>query len=237
MLHRFKMLMNQQDGSPGGGAPAGTPGTPATPQAQGATPAAIDMQQLVSAVTAAVKDGVFADLRRSGVLKPSKQQQTIDVGEQPTPPAPQAQAASQDPEKVVQRMRSFDRAVGKANLTDAQVTRMEKALKADSPDDVGAWCQSYLEEMGLVKPNTPNATNNTPGTAPQASRSGPTMSDGGAPARDPGLATEGQVWRMTTAETDSLIREKGYAGAGRELRARLKQDLRGVRLLFRRPGG
>lgn len=67
-------------------------------------------------------------------------------------------------------------------------------------------------------------------------RRGPPVSDGGSPQRDPGLATEGQVWRMTDAEVKSLIREKGMAAAGKELKQKLRHDLQHVRLYLGRGG-
>lgn len=61
-------------------------------------------------------------------------------------------------------------------------------------------------------------------------RVGPPVSDGGSPQRDPSLATEGAIWRMTQGEVDSLIREKGYAGAGKFLRDRMKLDMKNTRI-------
>ena len=247
MLTRLsKMLMSAEGGSPGGGsAPAGT-GAPAAP-AQGAAPAATltldQVKAVVNEAVTATRNGIFADLRKSGVYKGGKEPAGDppagdDGGKSAGGTAPAPGVSADDVTKLIHRATAFERVATETKLTDAQRKRMDAAMRAENPDDVAAWSKAYLEDMGIAKANPSTTTTNPNGGAPAgaAAPRGPSMSDRGAPGRDGSIAHDGQVWKMTPAEVQALIKEKGFQGAAHELRARLRQDLKGVRLLFPRPG-
>ena len=243
--HLFKMLMNQEGGSPGGGAapPAGS-GTPnPAPPAQGGAPAApsIDTAKLVGDIAKQVKDGVFAELRRSGVFKGGKDPEPGDgggagAGGDKSPPNATPGLSPADVQKLIARETAFERIATEHKLTEGQRKHVKAALDSASPEDVGGWAKTFLTDLGIVKaPPTANQSNNggAQGAAPNRS---PGISDGGAPTRDTSLNHEGQVWKMTKADVDALVKEKGFQAAAHELRARMKQDLRGTRIMFPRPG-
>lgn len=246
MRHRlFKMLMNAEGSSPGGGGqqppPPGTPPAPAA-QAGAASPGlTVDqVKSLFAEQAKEIRNGVFADLRRQGLLKGKDPDAGAgsgagDGGDKPPGPAPTPGVSADDVQKLITRERSIERIATENKLSDGQRRRMEVALKAENPSDVAAWSKSYLEDMGIVKAQ-PSQTPNGGASAGAGAPRGPSQSDRGAPGRDSSLVHEGQVWKMTPAEVQALIREKGYQAAAHELRARLKADLRGVRLLLPRPG-
>lgn len=233
----YKMLMNAEGSSPGGGAAPPPSGTPPAPSA-GSAPTAVPMDQVKSLISDAVnqaQNGVFAKLRKAGVLKGGNDDEGAG-GSPPAPPAASAGLSADDVQKLVFRATAFERVAVENKLTDAQRKRMDAALKAENPDDVSSWSTSYLTDMGIVKaPPSPTPNGGAPAPGAGAPR-GPSSSDRGGPARDTSLAHEGQVWKMTPADVQALIREKGFQAAAHELRARMKQDLRGVRLLMPRPG-
>src|SRR5688500_18714004 len=137
MLHRFThrfILMNVEGGSPGGGAPAGVATPAATPQAQGAAGAAAPGLD-VSALVAQVKDGIFAELRRSGVFKGGQDPKPNDPSPETPAAATPSSVSAQDVDRLVSRARAFERVTAKAQLTDKQAARMEAALRADAPED------------------------------------------------------------------------------------------------------
>lgn len=248
MKHRlFKMLMNAEGSSPGGGAPPPQSGTQAGSSAGASTGAAVPLDQvnkLISDAVAQAKNGIFADLRKSGVLKSKDgtagegtaagegvDKSTTNAGQQA--PNNTAGISADEVQKLIAGATALERVATENKLTDKQRSRMEAALKAEKPADVGAWAKSYLEDMGIMKVTT-STTKDAAGNGGVLGGAG--RSDRGSPGRDTSLAHEGQVWKMTAADVQALIREKGFQAAAHELRARMKQDLRGTKLTLPRPG-
>lgn len=239
----FKMLMNAEGTSPGGGGlPAGQ-GAPASAPAQGSQPgAAVSGDQLQALIDTKVgakltefENSFFAKARRAGMLGGKDKSDAVDPPGGDKAPASTSGITPEEFQRLRKRDRAFERSATEHKLTDGQRARMEAALERENPDDVNAWTTSYLTDMGIAKaPPAPQPNNG--GTGMSGASRGPSISDGGAPGRDGSLAHEGRVWKMTKADVDALVKEKGIQGAAHELRARLKQDLRGVRLTFPRPG-
>lgn len=239
----FKMLLNAADsgGASGAGGGNAAPAAGASP-AQGtpapSVPSLDQIKGLIGEQVGELKNGLFAEFRRSGLLGKDKAGDDGKAGAGAagagTSPAPGLTSA--DVDKLVNRATAFERIATETKLTDSQRKRMDAAMRAENPDDVAGWSKSYLEDLGIVKAATANPQPNTQSSG--ALRPGLGSSDRGAPTRDTSLAHEGAVWKMTAADVASLIREKGFQAAGHELRTRMKQDLRGAgRILFPRPGG
>lgn len=47
-------------------------------------------------------------------------------------------------ERILERNTAFERAIGKANLSDAAIAMMLAALRRDKPENITAWCRVYL---------------------------------------------------------------------------------------------
>jgi hypothetical protein len=186
-----RILMQQEDSGSGSGAPAPTP---AEPQAQGAVPA-VD----ASAIAAQVRDSLFAELRRSGVLgkeKPAK----------PTATEPSA------PPQI--NLRALDRAVARhpvaAQLSDRAYERMERAFQAEAPDDATAWIADYFQGMGVAaaQPATPAAPAATI-AAPAPRTAVPISSGGGSPPAPTVPLEERDILSLSESDRQHLIKQKG----------------------------
>lgn len=159
-LTRF--LMNEEDGSPGGGSVPPAPAEPtATPAAVPAPEPTIPVSQLKSVigeVFGELRNGIFADLRKAGALKK----------DEPATPAKQPAAApastgltAAEVEAMLERERVVTRVATEHKLTDAQVKRMKGLLAAERPEDVSGWVSSFVTDMGFVRAENP-ATPSTP---------------------------------------------------------------------------
>jgi hypothetical protein len=161
--------MNEADASPGSGAASDSSASSA-PQASGASanaqPPATTAPDpgmvkaiadaVAGSVGTSVKDTVFAELRRTGVLKGStpKPQATTTAAADP--------ASSPNPTIDATAGRRLDRALNRlgfaAHLDDRAYQRVERDFAADSPTDPEAWVREYYGSMG-VKPTPQQAAN------------------------------------------------------------------------------
>ena len=168
----LKLMAPESTDGGGGGAPTGT-----APQAQGAS-GSVTLEQIRSLLAdhaAEVKNGVFADLRRSGYFggKGSKGDAEVEK------PKPQA-APGDDVQRLIARERAFSRATATVKLSDGALARMEKAFQAESPDDVADWVKGYLEDFGFSAagsspPQNGTSPNQPTATAPAAQSAAPTQ--------------------------------------------------------------
>lgn len=191
--------MNEADGSPGGGAvpavPAEPPAAPAAP-----APAAVTVDQVKSLMTEMLtgfKNATFAELRKAGAL--GKEKSSPDPTAAPSPQSPAAAVPAStglslaEVEAMLEQQRVVTRAAVEHKLTDAQVKRLNNALKTDKPEDIAAWTNTYLTDMALVKQPDQPSTPVTPASAPQPG--GAPISDKGSPA--PG---SGSNWHREFAD-------------------------------------
>lgn len=237
MLTRLsRILMNEADASPGNGAPV-APAAPTEPPASPA--AALDVDSLMTRLSGVIdeklnaqRNGIFADLRKAGALKQEKITEITPA--QPTPSAPvvaQAGLSMADVEAMLQRDRVITRAATEHKLTDAQVKRMNSALKADSPDDISKWTETYLADMGLVKAPTP-APVAAPAQAPAQAK--PNISDRGAAAptdtRDFEGVLNSRPLEMTAHDVDALILKHGETKGLQMFQDRVNAALRTVKI-------
>lgn len=185
-----RIFMTEEGGSPGGGAAPPAPEQPAASP----VPSAEVLDQMKSAMNEVIggfrteltswKNGIFADLRKSGALGKAQPTETPPTpSPAPTPTAAPASASltMDQVETMLEQTRVIERASVENGLTDAQVKRMKGALKAEAPEDVASWTKAYLADMGLVKaPATPtNPTAPNPSVSPSTQ---PPASDKGSPA-------------------------------------------------------
>lgn len=221
MFDRIKrILMNEADKSPGGGGlPATVPPT-APPANQGAAPLT---REDLQAFAKATHDGIFAELRRTGVLREGKPKAKEKVTEGDPPETSNATSAP-DPIK----MRGLDRVVSRlgyaAQLNETSYQRLERAFIEDQPSDPEAWVKDYFSGFGVAQPTTqakpadppPAGTTTTakpgqnPKTDPITSRGAPPT--GTVPVEDINL------WTASEADRDAYIRAKGIRGYTAKLR-------------------
>ena len=198
---KMRMHMAEADASPGSGAVAPA-AAPTEPQASGAAPSPAVDAATVAAISAAVRDSLFAELRRSGALgKPDKKADA---------PANNGQSSASSPD--LGRLRQLDRALARsghgANLKDSAIARMEGAFLAEAPDDAAVWVKDYLDGYGVAAPQHVNQSQ----TAAPPARTGPSVSDGGAPppaARVP--LEEQKIYRMSPTDRDAYRNQIGLA--------------------------
>lgn len=175
-----RILMNAADqGGSGGGqpppaggttppaAPAPAPQTPAQPQAQGAAPATIDIKALAAevaaAVTPVVKDSLFAEARRAGMLPGNKPKAPSDG---------QAPAAPAAPD--LSKLRSLDRVLNRTglatSLSEQQYGRLERDYVAEAPDNAEDWVKAYFpgSSGSPANPQAPASPASAPAASPAA---------------------------------------------------------------------
>lgn len=222
MRVRFaRILMNEADASPGGGAVSGT--QTVTP-AQGDAPAQASSPDptMVQALASAVRDSVFAELRRSGVLK-----NKADPAPTASAPAPAASPSSTD-------FRKLDRALaqtGFGNGLDEQGYQfIETAFAAANPQDAVGWVNTFFASVGRSAPSQPQAPVTT-GT--QQPTNGATAEPAKPPTAAPPSAagtpvtpmTSGglvDIWKLTPQQLDQL----GPSGVRREFEKHLSEGAR-----------
>lgn len=216
-----RILMNEVDASPGGGA---APAAPAEPTAAPTAPV-FDPDALVSRLMGAVEEKLTAHqnatnaaLRKAGVFKDKP------AGESPTPtqpttsaPSVQAGLSMADVEAMLERERVITRAATEHKLSDAVVKRMKGMLTAEKPEDVSGWVSSFVADMGLAKaapaPSSAQPTSQQATPAPAK----PNISDRGAAAptdtRDSDGVLNSRPLEMTPHDVEALVlkhgREKG----------------------------
>ena len=151
MLIKSRLMAPEGDPSPSGGGAPGTPAPTATP-APGPAPA-IDTAALARDVAATVRDSIFAELRKSGVLgKPAAPPATDSVAPSGTPaPAPSVV----DVEALLERRENFAHALGKFDVPESAIPRARKAFTSEKPDDVNGWVATFASEMGWKQRNAP----------------------------------------------------------------------------------
>lgn len=198
-LKRF--LMNEEGGSPGGGSapPAAPPSPPASTGA--ATPAepTVPVSQLkavIGEVFGEFRNGLFADLRKSGALGKEK---PAEPSQQPQPQslsvaAPASSGLSADDvQSMMLQERVFARAEAEHKLTDTQVEWMRTALKGVPAGELTTKASAFLRSMGIAKGASEPSTQ-PPAAAPVQSTT-PPISDKGAPS--PGGVT---AWQRELTE-------------------------------------
>lgn len=216
---KLRILRNQEGSSPGSGAPPSPAPTPAEPQAQGA--ASVDVRKIADEV----RNSVFAEMRKAGMLGKRADEQPAT-----TPATPPAQAPSPpvDTQTLIARERAFSRAMASSGrqMSDAQVARMERAYEAEAPQNPAEWVKGYLADMfGTAS----NATT-TPGP------SGPPRSDHGSPAPVSTSPDTIDPWRLSEDQVREMVRRDGMAAVGKMASQRIRRALNGQRLIIpRRP--
>lgn len=167
----------------------------------------------LTGLLAEFKNGLFADVRRAGLLNKGK--------EEPQKPNQQASGneASMDPSEVqslIARERSFTRAVADKKLGDKALARLERAFQAEKPDDVAAWVGEYLGDFGIGTPENGDSSSPNPDANNMAPENTRSVTDVAAPAgtapsdiRDP--------YSLTEDDVADMVRRHGTHGAGKKL--------------------
>lgn len=242
-----RILMNAQDTSPGTGAPSTPATTPApaaapppaapAPQPAPAQGAAIDVaaitRSVTESVTKAVNDGVFATLRRAGVLLPNKPTTPAAPATGDATTSPPAATATIDPTRMRALDRALNRAGHSANLDDRAYQRIERAFAEESPDNADQWVTDYFSGFGVkasapatavtTTTTTPTAAPAAPAPAPQPATAIP-VTDRGSPPPSTLPLEERKLQEMSQADRDEYIRRHGLA----KYNAKLMKDLQGV---------
>lgn len=177
--------MNEADGSPGG---AAVPATPAESPAATVTPApapAVSLDQVKSLIgeqLGGFKNGFFAELRKAGLLGKDKSSPDPTATPSAATPSAAAPAMSGLTEAELDARLEQERVITKAQvenkLSDAAIKRMKSALRAEKPEDVGAWTSAYLADLGLVRTQESNPATPSVPVVPNAAP----LSDRGSPA-------------------------------------------------------
>jgi hypothetical protein len=181
---------NQEDASPGGGAPA--PAEPTAPQ--GAQPVALP-SNIVDAIRSVVsesfaaavpdlRNGIFADLRKAGALKKEPAQPAPpNPAPQPTGAPTQAAGLSvSDVDAMLERERVITSRATRHELSDAQVRRMRAALAGVDQDKLVTEADSFLTDLGLTKTQNQATTQQAQAPAIPVAPVQPPISDKGSPA-------------------------------------------------------
>lgn len=209
--HANRILLNEADASPGGGAVVASPAEPpAVPAASAPAPVSLDqVKGLIAETLSGFKNEFFASARKAGVLgkdKPAEPSvQSTAPAQQSTPPG---MISLSDVEAIVEQERVLSRVQFEHKLTDPQLRRMKSALKAERPDDISAWTDTYLADMGFGKQPETQTTVPVPQPAPVAAP----ISDKGSPA--PGSGTN---WHREFADNPLRMSKAAIAAMDSEL--------------------
>jgi len=194
---------------------AATP--PVQPQAQAAP--SIDVAAIVAETVKQTRDSIFAEMRRNGTLKdPKPSKDNTARGETPTV----------DADTVRARERAFDRAVARLDLSQGAIDRMDKAFRAESPDDVQGWINGYLSDFGITgkaSAATATAPTTVQPAAPTAKSAEP-ISNAGSPPASRAAPEDLDLASLNESDALAVLKKLGAA----EVRKRLAKQLTGRRL-------
>ncbi len=226
---KLQKLMNAEssDGSSGGGSPPGS-AAPAAAPAQGTAPAGeplIDqLSRLIDSKLADQRNGIFADLRKSGAFggKAPKSETETQTNAPPS--------TTDDVKALIARERAFSRASSSVRLNETQMSRMEKAFELEKPDNPADWVKGYVADLGIGQ--TESAVQQPQPKAPV--RFGLPVSDGGAPAPVTRPSDEIEPWKLTSDDVRAVIRSKGMQAAGNQFRQQMRSALSGRRLSLKK---
>lgn len=236
--HTKRIFMNEEDGSPGNGAPvAATPAAvapDAAPKAPESAPTVTPdlVKSWIGEAFGSFRNEFFASARKAGVL--GKEKPAPDTSDSPKHAAPAAAPTGLTAAEFdlrIEQERVMTRAQVEHKLSDAAVKRMRAALRSESPDDVSAWTSSYLADLGLVRTDT-----QTPATpAVPAAPSVAPISDRGAPA-----PTGAVGWRyelnnpigMSPAARAQMDAELGVEKARKMRLEAARKQAEGLRVTF-----
>jgi len=231
-----RILMNAQDTSPGTGAPStsATPapapaGTPAPQNAPAPQPApapqgaAVD----VAAITKSITDGVFASLRRAGVLNDAKPKPPTG-GDTPTATTTGSNGISaSDVQSMIEQASAITRVSVEYGLQPDAEASLKKLIAVEKPDDPLMWGRSFAESMGLKRGATAPVTavtsaptititnstaapaaNPAPVPAPQPATANP-VTDRGSPPPSTRPLEERSLYDMSEADRQEYISRHG----------------------------
>lgn len=237
-----KAFMNEEDGSPGGGAappvPAEQPADNAAPASPGVT---VDqVKGLMTEMLGGFKNAFFADLRKAGMLGKEKASEPAPAPVAPTHPTPSAPAVAQagmvsmdEVQLLLARRDVVASRAQKYGLNEGQVRRFEAAMSGVPRDRLTDEAEAYLSDMGLAKAPTP------PQAATPPAQAKPNISDRGAAAptdmRDSEGVMNSRPLEMTAHDVDALILKHGEQKGLQMFQERVLAALRGVRI--KPPGG
>jgi hypothetical protein len=197
------------------GAPAGGTNTPPA-QANGNAPVGVSIEQITGLLDSHAKkvhDGVFAQLRKAGVLD----DETKPDGKPPAGSPPASSLTADDVDRMMARRDALHGAIAGAKLPDGARQRMLDAFAREKPDDVGGWAKKFLTDFGF------GTSAPTTGSSP-APQGGLPSSNLGSPA-NPTVPTEDTpLWRLSETDRAALLKQKG----GAWFRQKYYADLRGT---------
>lgn len=204
---KLRILRNQEGASPGGGAAPPPAQQPTTPPAQGAAPLTRDD---LKSFADDVRNGVFAELRRSGVLA-DKPKAKAAAKDDETPNGTTAQPAA-DP-------RRFDRTMVRLGigpkLSERQMMALERDFLADNPSDPDAFIKQWASDFGIAleqpKPAgtaAAGAQQQGQGQAQQQTVTQP-ITARGAPPPSQVPVEEVNLWTCSQADRDAYANKHG----------------------------
>ncbi len=243
-----RILMNAQDGSPGSGATPSPPATPATPaepaapapQTAPAQGAPVDVaaitRTITESVTKSINDGVFAKLRRAGLL--SDKPIPVPVTGDTTTTAPSAISAA-DVQSMIEQASAITRVSVEYGLQPDAEASLKRLMAVEKPDDPVSWGRAFIEGMGLKRvaaapataaPQTITAppTAAPAATQPPAPAAATPVSDRGSPPPSSLPLDERSLYEMSQADVQEYIKRHGMKKYSEKLIA----DAKGKRTLL-----
>jgi hypothetical protein len=215
-----RILMNAAD--QGGGAAAPPAGGNAPPAAPAPAPAPASVQPQangaivsldpasIAAIVTTVKNSVFAEARRAGMLP----------GEKPKATATEGGAPAATPGPDLSKLRSLDRVLGRTGLatsiSEMQYARLERDYIAETPDNVEDWVKAYFpgSSGSPATPQAPASPAAQPAASPAAQsqpqpQNAQPVSDRGSPPVPRAPLEEQSLLTMSPSDRDAVRRLKG----------------------------
>lgn len=219
------------DPSSDGGAPA----APVTPPAPNGTPTITpDVQALIEQARAdertKTSNSVWKQARE-------KYEKGNGGGQQPQPPKQNDQPAPQpqtvDVRAEINRIRSFERAVGQYGLEADAIAMLEEDLNAANPSDPADWVHKRAKAFGW-KASGGTSTPATPATpaamaAPQITPKGAPVTGGGAPSNPTTITDDTPILRMSNSDQLALRQRIGDVA----FVDRMRKEFRNTRVRFK----
>jgi hypothetical protein len=234
-LYRLMAPEGDQPSGGGGATPPSPPSPPATPAAPATGPApTLDIAalaaQLAPALAGPVRDSIFAELRKSGVLKKD------------SPPAPDpavaaaptgnASLSAADVESMLGRRETFAYLLSQFEIPATALGRARQSFLAEKPDDVSSWVTGYATDMGWKQRNAQPPANGSggspPSSAPPATAPAQSTPSSSPPARV--VTDDTRLIDMSEADIKAVVARLGYGKFKERVLAEMRTDQRRFKL-------
>jgi hypothetical protein len=215
--------------NPNNDTPPPAPPAPATPAAPVVTP---EVQALINQAAQAAHNAAWKQARETfeAKQKPGAQPPPATTKTEPPPQPPPLT----DVRAEINRIRSFERAVGQFGLSPAALDLLESDFNTANPQDPAGWVKQRAEAFGWKapgQPSTPAATvaaTTPPGTV---APTGPHITERPTPPAPHVVTEDTPILSLSVSDRDALRAKLGDVAYAERFRRELKEKQVRIRRL------